>query len=261
MKVSLIITTFNWPQALALTLKSIEFQTALPDEIIIADDGSNKETQKEILKFQQSSNLNIKHSWQQNKGFRAAKSRNKAIAKSSTDYLILIDGDVILHPKFIEDHINNAEIGYFIQGRRVLLSQDKTKELLEGKKISFSFFSLGFKNRKNLIYSKFLSKIFVKKKNYLRGIMTCNMSFFKKDCVDINGFNNDFEGWGREDSEFIVRLFNNGIIRKNIRFNSILFHLWHIENTNESLVKNDLLLESSMTSKSRWCVNGIDKYL
>jgi glycosyltransferase involved in cell wall biosynthesis len=261
MKVSLIITTFNWPQALALSLKSIQFQTTLPDEVIIADDGSSIETQKEILKFQQASNLKIIHSWQQNKGFRAAKSRNKAIAKSDADYLILIDGDMILHPKFIQDHINNAEKGCFIQGTRVLLTKGATQGVLKRMSMSFSFFSYGIKNRKNLIHSNFLSKIFLKKKNYLRGIKTCNMSFFKKDCVHINGFNDDFEGWGREDTEFAVRLLNSGIIRKNIHFNSIQFHLWHIENIRTSLIKNDLLLESVINSNSSWCNNGIDKYL
>ena len=79
MRVSLIITTYNRPDALLLVLRSIEGQIKLPDEVIIADDGSDRESQKLITDFQQSSNLNIIHSWQEDKGFRAAKSRNKAI--------------------------------------------------------------------------------------------------------------------------------------------------------------------------------------
>ena len=87
------------------------------------------------------------------------------------------------------------------------------------------------------------------------------MSFFKQDCININGFNNDFEGWGREDTEFAVRLFNNGVFRKNLRFSAIQFHLWHIEHSRKSLAKNDLLLKSTISSNSKWCNNGIDKYL
>ena len=127
--------------------------------------------------------------------------------------------------------------------------------------MDLNFFSFGIKNRKNLIYSNFLSKFFMKKKNYLSGIKTCNMSFFRKDCDNVNGFNDDFEGWGREDTEFAVRLLNIGIKRKNIRFSAIQFHLWHYERNRDSLIENDLSLNSSMNSHSKWCVNGIDKYL
>ena len=89
------------------------------------------------------------HSCQEDKGFRAAKSRNKAIAKSNGDYIILIDGDMILHPKFIQDHISKAESGYFVQGTRVLLTQQSTQNALKKMKINFSFLSNGIQNRNN----------------------------------------------------------------------------------------------------------------
>ena len=122
-------------------------------------------------------------------------------------------------------------------------------------KIDLNFFSLGIKNRKNLIYSNFLAKFFMKKSSHLRGIKTCNMSFFRKDCHMINGFNDDFEGWGREDTEFAVRLLNSGIVRKNLRFNAIQFHLWHSENTKISLKQNDVILNSTISKNSKWCRN------
>ena len=261
MHVSLIITTYNRPDALLLVLRSIELQTLIPNEVIIADDGSNSDTQVAINSFQESSSLNIIHSWQKDNGFRAAKSRNKAVAKSNNEYIILIDGDMILHPEFIEDHINNAEPGYFIQGTRVLLTENETSNALKDMSIHFSFFSKGIRNRKNTIHSNFLSRLLLKKKNYLRGIKTCNMAFFKQDCININGFNNDFEGWGREDSEFVVRLLNNGVNRKNLRFNAIQFHLWHNENTRASLQQNDILLQNAIDNNVNWCDNGIDRYL
>jgi len=261
MRVSLIITTYNRVDALSLVLHSVQNQTVLPKEVIIADDGSTKETQKMIRDFQVASHLNLTHSWQKDKGFRAAKSRNKAIAKSKDDYIILIDGDMALHPKFIEDHISHAESGYFVQGTRVLLTQSATQDALVKMKTNFSFLSSGIQNRKNAIHSNFLSRLFSKKKNYLRGIKTCNMAFFKQDCININGFNNDFEGWGREDSEFVVRLLNSGIHRKNLRFNAIQFHLWHNENTRASLQQNDTLLQNAIDNNVKWCDSGVDRYL
>ena len=261
MLVSLIITTYNRHDALLLVLQSVERQSTLPLNVIIADDGSNNYTKQVIKNFQVSSRLKIIHSWQKDKGFRASRSRNKAIALSNSDYIILIDGDMILHPEFVKDHIKNAKIGCFIQGSRVLLTKNATKNAFKRISMNFSLFSYGIKNRKNVIHSNFLSNFFLKNKSSLIGIKTCNMSFFKEDCVNINGFNNDFEGWGREDSEFAVRLLNSGIIRHNLRFNAIQFHLWHIENTRLSLIQNDVILNSSINNNSKWCNNGIDKYI
>ena len=261
MQISLIITTYNRPDALLLVIKSVERQSLVPNEVIIADDGSNKKTQELIDNFIIHSNLNIIHSFQKDKGFRAAKSRNKAISKSTGDYIVLIDGDMILHRNFIYDNKKNAQNGYFTQGSRALLSQKKSDEVLGGSYFAFNILSNGLNNRKNALHSNLLSKLFSIKKNYLRGLKTCNVSFYKKDCISVNGFNNNFEGWGREDSEFAVRLLNNGILRKNLRFNSIQFHLWHAENTRISLRKNDVILNSSINNNSKWCNNGIDKYL
>ena len=261
MHLSLIITTYNRPDALLLVLRSIEKQVTLPDDVIIADDGSDSDTQKLITDFQHSSKLNIIHSWQDDKGFRAAKSRNKAILKAKGDYIVLIDGDTILHPKFLKDHINQAQPSYFVQGSRVLLSQHKTKQTFDQKNINFSFLSNGIINRKNAIHSKLLSLLFSNKKNHLRGIKSCNMAFYRKDCININGFNNEFEGWGREDSEFVVRLINSGVKRKNIRFNSIQFHLWHNENSRKCIKRNDEMLNDSIANSLNWCKNGINLML
>ena len=166
MRVSLIISTYNWPKSLILVLKSIENQTIFPEEVVIADDGSTVETKEIIANFQKDSDLNIIHSWQEDKGFRVAKSRNKAIARSSGDYIVAIDGDTILHSRFIQDHINNAESGYFVQGSRALLTDNKTKQTIRNQSINLSFFSSGIKNRENSIHSSFLSKIFSTKKKF-----------------------------------------------------------------------------------------------
>jgi len=258
MKLTLIITTYNWPEALLLVMESIKYQTILPDEVIIADDGSHDITKDLINSFKENSGLNIIHSWQEDIGFRAARSRNNAIAKSAGEYIVLIDGDTILHNNFVKDHIDNAEFGCFVQGSRVLLSKKQTEIALSEKIINFSFFSLGIKNRKNSIHSKLLSLIFSYKRNHLRGVKSCNMAFYIKDFVSINGFNNEFEGWGREDSEFVARLINKGFKRKNVRFNAIQFHLWHKENSRMSLSKNNAMLRDTINNQIHWCENGIN---
>ena len=258
MKLTLIITTYNWPDALTLVLKSVDNQITCPYEIIIADDGSNIETKKVITRFNKMSNIKIIHSWQEDVGFRAARSRNNAILKSSGDYIVLIDGDMILHSHFIQDHIESAENGYFVQGSRVLLSEQQTKKNLAQKTIKFSFLSSGLMNRKNAIHSRLLSKVLINKNIYISGVKSCNMAFYLNDCLKINGFNNDFEGWGREDSEFVARLINIGVKRKNVRFCAIQYHLWHQENNRGSLKRNDAILEATIKNGIQYCKNGIN---
>lgn len=258
MKLSLIITTYNSPESLLLVLESIKIQTIIPHEVIIADDGSTQETKSIVESFQNDSNINIIYSWQEDIGFRAARSRNCALLKSSGDYIVLIDGDTILHKNFLSDHVSVAESGYFVQGTRVLLTYSQTKKALERGQIFFPFFLSRFKNRKNSIRSNFLSYFFSNKRNDLRGIKTCNMGFFRKDCVNINGFNNEFEGWGREDSEFAARLMHSGIKRKNVRFKGIQFHLWHDENARIDLKRNNELLQHTINNRILRCENGMN---
>jgi len=87
------------------------------------------------------------------------------------------------------------------------------------------------------------------------------LAFFKQDFISVNGFNNEFEGWGREDSEFIMRLLNRGINRKNVRFNAIQFHLWHNKNTRNSLEKNEAILQNTINNQIKWCDSGLKKFL
>ena len=261
MRISLIVTTYNWADALFLVLKSIKNQSFEPFEVIIADDGSNNLTKTIIDEFSETSNLNVIHSFQEDLGFRVAESRNKAIAKASGDYIILIDGDMLLHPKFINDHAKNATKGFYIQGSRVLLNPIKTEKVLNLQDISLNILDKGLNNKLNGIHSAFLAKFFSTKSSFLKGVKSCNMSFYRKDCIKVNGFNGSFIGWGREDSEFITRLFNIGVKRKNLKFSAIQYHLWHDESNRSSLTVNDKLLNKTISQNLNWCEIGIDKFL
>lgn len=260
MTCSLIITTYNWPEALELVLLSALKQQVLPDEIIIADDGSSIETKNLVEKFVENSQVPIIHSWQEDEGFRAAKSRNKAIAKATSEYIVLIDGDMIVSENFIKEHKSHAQKSCFIQGSRVIVTQEASKALLDKKEIFLNFFTKGIKNKLNSIHSNLLVRLFTNYSTNHKGIKTCNMSFYKSECLKVNGFNEDFVGWGREDSEFVERLYNSGIKRKNIKFNCIAYHIWHQENSRASLKENDDILEETTKNKKNWCENGINKY-
>ena len=259
MRTSLIITTYNRPDALNLVLHSVENQTSLPFDVIIADDGSTEETSSLIEEYKLRSKLNIIHSWQEDKGFRLARSRNKAILLSKSDYIIQVDGDMVLHKDFVSDHIKNASEGFFIQGSRVLLNEMVSKKAIKNMVKKFSFFQTGISNRKNALHSNFLSKALSFSSNKTTGLRGCNMSFYREDFIRVNGFNNLIEGWGREDTEFVVRLFNSGIKRKNLKFAAIQYHLWHGLENNKSLRRNDLILERTINQKLIRCESGLNE--
>lgn len=261
MRVSLIITTYNWKEALGVVLASAFVQTRLPDEIIVADDGSSDGTEQVVATIAAKAPVPVLHSWQEDKGFRAAMSRNKALAKARGEYIILVDGDIIMERHFIGDHLAIARQGFFVQGGRVLLSERKTAEMLAESKLDVSFFATGLGNRKNCFRFPLLSKIFSGEATSLKGIKTCNFAFWKADALAVNGFNEDFEGWGREDSEFAVRLMNSGVKRRNLRFAAAAFHLRHPVQSRTRIERNDLLLEEMILSKRYRCDSGIDRYL
>ena len=116
MTVSLIISTYNWPRALYLCLDSVMQQTVMPTEILIADDGSGISTRDVVKHFENISPVPVHHIWHEDRGFRLAAIRNKAIAASSGEYVIQIDGDLILHRNYIQDHILSNRKGCFVTG-------------------------------------------------------------------------------------------------------------------------------------------------
>mgnify|MGYP000844631476 CR=1 FL=1 len=259
--ISLIITTYNWKEALSAVLQSVKKQSVLPNEVIVADDGSREDTRMAIHEMAKDFPVPLIHSWQEDLGFRAAMSRNRAIAKSSSPYMVIVDGDIILHPKFIEDHFRCAEKNCFVIGSRTLLSKQLTERILLGENIEISFFSKGIKNRKNLINNSFLSTLFTRKTTALKRAISCNMGFWKDDIIKVNGFNEDFTGWGREDSELVVRLLNAGFVRKSLKFKANGLHLYHPENNRDRLSVNDGLLAETIANKKTRCENGISNHL
>ena len=261
MNVSLIVTTYNWKEALALSLHSALNQKYKPIEIIVADDGSREDTAEVVRRIAETAEIPVIHSWQEDDGFRLSASRNKAIAKTKGDYIVLIDGDIILERHFILDHVRCATQGFFVQGTRVLLKEKLSKEILSGRKMSDPFCRRGVENRKNCLRSALFSRLFSYKNRGMSGVRTCNFAFWREDALSINGFNEEFVGWGREDSEFTVRLLNHGLVRRNLKFNAVAYHLYHPRSDRSHLERNDQLLNTAIEEKMTWCVQGVSQYL
>lgn len=259
LKTSLIIVTYNWKEALELVLKSVQRQTVMPFEIIIADDGSTEETKKLIDKFRKEFKFPIIHVWHEDKGFRKTVILNKTIAKCKGDYIIQIDGDCIMNAHFIEDHIYARKEKCFIHGSRVLLNLKKSIEVLKTKKINFSAIILNSKNQLNAFRSSFLARFYLAKSKSLKSTRGCNFSFWKDDILMVNGYNEDMTGWGLEDTELSARLINVGCDKLKLKHLGLQYHIYHPEKSKLGFNLNESILKNTINENIIYVKNGIEK--
>lgn len=256
-KVSLIISTYNWKEALNLCLKSIVNQTVLPNEIIVADDGSTDDTKAIIDLFRTKFPIDIIHVWQEDNGFQLAKIRNKAILKAKFDYIIQIDGDLILDKNFISDHLQFAKKNHFIRGSRVRLGEELSKKLLVKKSIKFSFFDKNIKSRFNGFRSYYVAKFLSKPSFNPHKMLGCNMAFWRHDALMVNGYENALVGWGHEDEEFAARLVNSNIAKIKLKHYAFVNHIYHIERERSNEERHNALIENAISNRKIIAQNGI----
>lgn len=261
MKVSVIVTTCNRPSELVRVLEGLTLQKRLPDEVIVADDGSGPETARVVTNFAEGVPFPLLHVWQEDRGFRAAKIRNEAIKKSSGDYILLLDGDCVPNRYFVADHVALEEKGFFVQGKRILVSRQASEYFNVSHANSFaSSFKLAVSGLLSNSHHILRLPVFPAFKNKnLRGVKSCNMAFYKADVLAVNGYNEAFVGWGREDSELAARLYKYGLRRKEHPFMAVCFHLWHPENPRQHLKQNDEILNRTLLQEGYWCEKGIVK--
>jgi glycosyltransferase involved in cell wall biosynthesis len=235
-KISVIVATYNWPEALDMCLQSLKKQSDINFEIIVADDGSGSSTKNIIDKFIAKASVAVKHVWQHDDGCRKTLIANQAIGIAEGDYLIFIDGDCLAQPDFISQHRKLARQGYLVTGSRVLLSEGLTKELLRANYWDFDQFKKKlFQYRINGGINKLLQFLIKApdgqwrdfKPFFWRRIKGCNMACWKIDAIAINGFDESLVGWAHEDADFVFRLEHRGVQRKSGSWATEVIHLYH----------------------------------
>lgn len=264
MPVSLIITTYNNTVSLERCLKSVAAQTVMPDEIVIGDDGSTEETRALIDAWRERINAPIVHVWQEDKGFRAARIRNKSIAQAKNDYLILIDGDIVLERHFVENHLRLAKPGYFICGSRIRMREPLTRRYMKSNLATVPLRWLPKDRFLNAVRCVPLSMLVadIYGQHPIDKGRSCNMSFWKADIVKVNGFNEDFVGWGLEDSDFIARMKRAGVKKRFLKFGGIQYHLWHKERLLVDGKARKRLVQGVIDGKIPFfCPNGYNQHI
>lgn len=255
--VGLLISTYNWPKALEAVLKSVMRQTRKPDEIIIADDGSGAATEHVIRKYAALMGIPFRHAWHEDDGFRKSIILNKAVKLSESDYIIEIDGDIVLHPRFVEDHVRHAQKGVFIQGARTMVQERLTERILSGGDFEpVFFFTPGIRNRFNSIRIPLFSWLFQLSRQDATKTRGCNLAFWKDDFIAVNGYNNTFSGWGSEDNEFAARLINAGIRKIRLKMAANCYHLHHKCNSKAEVEANEYRYMETIRYNIISCLNG-----
>ena len=266
---SVIISTYNQPEWLALVLYSYSIQTENNFEIIIADDGSDERTKAVIDKCSSETELKITHVWHEDNGFQKTKILNKAIVASDSDYLIFTDGDCIARQDFVETHLRlrrpNCALsgGYFklvasisnAITKTIISTQkcfDKDWLIAEGQPKSFKFNKL----TKSISKANILNKITPTKATF-DGM---NVSCFKSDILAVNGFDERMQ-YGGEDREVGERMMNNGVKFIQVHYSTICVHLHHERpyKNEEARALNEQIRKETKQKKVTYTSFGIKK--
>ena len=257
--ITLVVNTYESPLALAKVLAALARQRVPATEIIVADDGSGESTKAVIERAIQQFNLPLRHCRQENQGFRRAVILNKAIAMAKGDYLVFLDGDCVPEREFVADHIALAEQGSWVQGRRAFVEQSSVEKFVPTTRCVWSFVLAG----KLTGIPKALRLPFpiVKRGNQQRGILGCNLGIWREDLLAVNGYDETFIGWGREDADLANRLYHLGRPRKFVYGRAILYHLNHPVASRNRLSENQSLLDQTISEKRIRAVKGLDQYL
>jgi glycosyltransferase involved in cell wall biosynthesis len=255
---SLIVSTFDQPHALAKALAGIQRQTQPPLEILVSDDGSAEPTRELVKKISASSSIPVKHIWQPHDGFRKTIILNQTVLAAQGEYLVFTDSDCVPHPKFIEDHAALAEKGFWVQGRRCFVKEEFVPEFEADKMPAWSWMLAGKITGASKGVRWPIPVIHRDMKQ--RGIIGCNMGFWREDILAVNGFDEDFSGWGGEDSDLGTRLYHLGRRRKFVYGRAITFHLNHPQLPRGSATANFARLAETIAQRKVACANGINRH-
>jgi len=268
-KTAVIVTTYNRPDALAAVLAGYGAQRDAKFELIVADDGSTETTRDVVAAFKSQAQFPVAHIWHEDRGFRAAAIRNRALAATHADYIVFSDGDCVPAPRFVAQHQRFAERGWFVAGNRILLSEDFTRRVL-GAALPIHEWRfaawLGAWFRRDI--NRWLPLVTLPDGGFRKsapqrweGVKTCNLAAWRDDLLRVNGLDESYEGWGLEDSDLVIRLLHAGVRHKSSRFAAPLFHLWHAENDRSQLVENQRRLDAVLHSERVVARSGVSQYL
>jgi len=234
-ELSVVVSTFNQPEWLALCLTGLRAQTWQNFEVLIADDGSEPATSAVVQFESKRSNFPIRHFWQENAGFRKCRILNTAVQNSIAEYLVFLDGDCIARRDFLIAHLRARRPGRFLSGGYVKLPSSTSARITRDALSQGHCFdkqwlaTQGFKGARHclkLTRRHALARL----ADYCSPARASwnghNASAWKRDIYRVNGFDERM-AYGGEDREFGERLERSGVTGLRIRHRAPVLHLEH----------------------------------
>ena len=259
---SLIVAVYNRDDFLEKVFESLLNQRFRDFEIIVADDGSGPAIAEIIAQYADRFPHPIQHEWHEDDGFRKTIVVNKAVTRSNTGYLVFIDGDCILHNRFLDRHYKRRKPNQVLAGRRVLLDPRITERVTVEdvhsrriERIPYWWNHAGQIDRWNGFYLPVLHPF----RNLGRGdyqILGCNFSVHKDDFFRVNGYDERIIGRGLEDNNLWRRFINSGIAVRTITREAIQYHLYH---SSEPIPHDDAFVDEFRSSTETRTPFGIIK--
>ena len=263
--ISVVVATYNREDALGAVLRSLSRQTDRRFEVIVADDGSRAATREAVQAWKPRLSVSLKHVWHEDRGFRLAEIRNRSIVAAGGGYCIFLDGDCIARPDFVAAHRALAEPGHFVSGNRILLSRLLSERILhEGLEPECwglnRFLAHRWRGELNRVAPLIRLPLGPLRKIGGRrwlGVRGSNMAIFRADLERVDGFDAEYTGWGREDSDLLVRLIRSGVRRKDGRFATAVLHLGHPEAERSELADNQAKLDLTLLGERSQALRGL----
>lgn len=264
--ISIIISIYNRIDNLELILLGLEKQTVKSFEVIVSEDNNAPETAAYIQDCRKRFNFTIKHISQEDIGFRKTMALNKSVLASECDYLIFLDGDCIPHKKLVETYLKYLTPTTICTGRRCYLDKSLTNRLYKAKNLKLLTITNILIHASRLGHAFYTSPSILKPKpsRKSRDIIGCNWAIYKKNILDVNGYDEDYlqAGEGEDfDIDWRLRRLNDKFIFLNVKHQAITYHLYHGKNySGEDIDKSEEMKLAKMKAGHYICENGINKY-
>ncbi|WP_028854924.1 glycosyltransferase [Psychrilyobacter atlanticus] len=236
-EISLIVTIYNRLEYARNIILCLLKQNIGVKELIFADDGSSEVLKDYIEDLIPKCKFKIKHVYQEDRGFRLAKSRNNGVRVSEGDWLVFLDQDIIFGKNFVKEIINNLEENKFLMAKAYMSNEEERIKIQKKIEKNDEYPSIiaaltDVEKLENIekVFKKDKFRSFLHKIKFkTRGAKIVGLFSVvsKKDFLKINGFDEKYEGWGKEDDDLGNRLFKAGIESQPIKFSEDMIHMYH----------------------------------
>jgi len=232
-RISAVVPSYNRPDFLRRVLLAFSVQTLLVDEVVITDDGSSVDVPAGIADVLPALPFKVTFLAQPDEGFRAAKCRNNGIREATGDFLVFADQDIVFAPTYVETFALHARRGRFLVGYPVRLTEADTARITDAMIRAGRVTDLVPESGARKVLSQYRKerRYVVLHALHLRPfgpkLRSGVFGAWRDDLLTVNGFDEEFQGWGNEDDNLGRRLHRAGITGRNVFHEALSIHMYH----------------------------------